>query len=276
MAYPRSMPASGRRRPRRPWAALGAVALAVALVCAVAAWRPWIIPVTETAAPADVPAAVVAPAALTLPGDPRILVFGDSWVYGSAAIVPTLGFAYRLAPLLGAEVVVDGVRGSGYLKPGIDGPAYGERIAMLDPELDPDLIIVEGTINDRRMPASGYRDAVTAAWDALAALYPDAPIVVMGPAPHVLPVEEAVARIDADLAELAALRGWWYISPLTEEWIAADNYGVVIDSGTGRNHPSTEGHRYLAVRVAEVLTAMSHGSDVAADAPAGTEVGVRR
>ncbi|GAB3604176.1 hypothetical protein GCM10027411_22520 [Microbacterium aureliae] len=248
----------------------------MALVCAVAAWRPWITPVAETAAPPEAPAAAIAPAALTLPENPRILVFGDSWVYGSAAIVPTLGFAYRLAPLLDAEVVVDGVRGSGYLKPGIDGPAYGERIAMLDAALDPDLIIVEGTINDRRMPVAGYRDAVTAAWDALSALYPAASIVVLGPAAHVLPVEEAVVRIDADLAELAALRGWWYISPIAEEWIGAGNYAHVIDSGAGRNHPSTEGHRYLAARVAEALAAIGHGSDVAADAPADTEVGVRR
>jgi lysophospholipase L1-like esterase len=276
MTYPLSMPASGRRRPRRSWAALGAVALAVALVCALAAWRPWITPTVDAASPTQAPIAAVAPAALALPENPRVLVFGDSWVYGSAAIVPTLGFAYRLGPMLDADVVVDGVRGSGYLKPGIDGPAYGERVAALDPALDPDLVIIEGTINDRRLPAEGYRDAVTAVWDAVVALYPEATIVVMGPAPHVLPVEDAIARIDADLAELAAARGWWYISPVAENWIVAENYLSVIDTGLGRNHPSTEGHRYLAARVAESLAAMSQGTDVAADAPVGTEVGVER
>ena len=141
-------------------------------------------------------AASVPPAPLVVEEGARVLVFGDSWVYGSAATVPTLGFAYRLADELGVETVVDGVRGSGYLKPGLDGPAYGERIAALDPALDPDLIIVEGSINDRRLYPAGYRDAVTAAWDALEARYPDAAIVILGPSPQVLPVESPTSAID--------------------------------------------------------------------------------
>ncbi len=172
-----------------------------------------------------------------------------------------------LGERLGWESTVDGVRGSGYLKPGLDGGSYGERIAALDPALDPDLVIVEGSINDRRLPAAGYRDAVTAAWDALAALYPDAAIVILGPAPQVLPVEETTARIDADLAALASARGWWYISPIAEEWITAENYAEVIDAGIGREHPSTIGHGYLATRVAEALAAMGRPTAVVADAP---------
>jgi lysophospholipase L1-like esterase len=189
-------------------------------------------------------------------------------VYGSAATVPTLGFAYRLADVLGVETVVDGVRGSGYLKPGIDGPAYGERIAALDPALDPDLIIVEGSINDRRLYPTGYRDAVTAAWDALDARYPDADIVILGPAPQVLPVEDATRAIDADLGELAAARGWWYISPITEGWITDANYLDVIDTGPiGRDHPSTDGHAYLAQRVGEAIARMEQQPAIVADAP---------
>ncbi len=215
----------------------------------------------------DAAPAVIAPAALALPEQPRVLVFGDSWTYGSAASLPTLGYAYVLGQRLDWQATVDGVRGSGYLKPGLDGGSYGERIAALDPALDPDLVIVEGSINDRRLPATGYRDAVTAAWDALAALYPEASIVILGPAPQVLPVEETTARIDADLADLAAARGWWYISPIADEWITTDNYAQVIDSGIGRDHPSTNGHAYLASRVAEALATMSESTGVVADAP---------
>ena len=202
-----------------------------------------------------------------------MLVFGDSWVYGSAATVPSLGFAYRLADELGVETIVNGVRGSGYLKPGIDGPAYGERIAALDPALDPDLIVIEGSINDRRLHPSGYRDAVTAAWDALAARYPEADIVILGPAPQVLPVEDATRAIDADLRALAGERGWWYISPIAEDWITDANYLYVIDIGPiGRNHPSDSGHAYLATRVAEALRAMSQPTDIVADAPHDDEL----
>lgn len=272
MTYPLCMHAPGGSRGRRPWLPLLGAALAVAIVCALGMWRPWIVPSAPVAAESvALPQAV--PAALELPGNARVLVFGDSWVYGSAATVPTLGFAYRLSEQLGWQGIVDGVRGSGYLKPGLDGGSYGERVAALDPSLDPDLIILEGSINDRRLPATGYRDAVTAVWDALKARYPDATIVILGPAPQVLPVEKATARIDADLAELAAARGWWYISPIAEGWITEANYLDVIDTGPiGRDHPSDAGHAYLAERVAEALDDMRAATEVVADAPLDEEI----
>lgn len=256
----------GRSRTRRPrWLLVGSLA-AVVLVCAVAVWRAWSAPAEPAAQIAQPQSPAVAPAPLSLPDAATVLVFGDSWTYGSAATVPTLGYAYVLGEAQGWNTVVDGVRGSGYLKPGIDGGSYGERIAQLDPSLEPDLVIVEGSINDRRLYPTGYRDAVTAAWDALAALYPEASFVILGPAPQVLPVQKATARIDRDLAELAAARGWWYISPIAEEWITPANYAAVIDSSDlGRDHPSTEGHAYLAQRVAAALEAMVATSTVTAD-----------
>jgi len=272
MTYPLSMHAPGGTRARKLWLPLVGATLAVAAVCAVAVLRPWGAP--EPVAPAAVAqgetavAASVPPAPLVLEEGARVLVFGDSWVYGSAATVPTLGFAYLLADELGVETVVDGVRGSGYLKPGLDGPAYGERIATLDPALDPDVILVEGSINDRKLYPAGYRDAVTAAWDALGARYPDAEIVILGPSPQVLPVQDATRRIDADLAELAGARGWWYISPIREDWITDANYLDVIDTGPiGRDHPSTGGHAYLADRVATAIERMEQQPAIVADAP---------
>ncbi|MFD4959407.1 SGNH/GDSL hydrolase family protein [Microbacterium sp. NPDC058389] len=266
------MHAPGRLRARRLWLPLAGVALAVAAVCAVAVVRPWgttepAVPATAAADDAGV-AASAPPAPLVIDDDASVLVFGDSWVYGSAATVPTLGFAYLLADELAVETVVDGVRGSGYLKPGIDGPAYGERIAALDPALDPDVIIVEGSINDRRAYPTGYRDAVTSAWDALQERFPDAEIVILGPAPQVLPVEEPTRAIDEDLAELASARGWWYISPIGEDWITEANYLDVIDTTeVGNDHPSTAGHAYLASRLADDLKRLEQQPALAADAP---------
>jgi len=240
--------------------------VAIALLLAVAAgvlgmWRPWTplpatAPVGAPVGGAGAPQEAVAPAPLTLPAHPKVLVFGDSWTFGSAATVPTLGYAYLLADLIDGETIVNGVRGSGYLKPGLDGPTFGERIAALDPALAPDLVIIQGSINDREQGVTGYREAVTAAWDALTATYPGAAIVVLGPAPHVLPVGEETARIDTDLGELAAARGWWYISPVAQHWITEQNYLDVIDVEVGRRHPSTEGHRYLAEKVAAALDEM--------------------
>ncbi len=266
MTYALRVSQPDARRPRRPRWPFAVLALAVVAVCALAAWRPWMPTVHAGVARAAGASAALPPEPLALPDDPRMLVFGDSWTYGSAASDPTLGYAYVLGRDLGWETVVDGVRGSGYLKPGIDGGSFGERIAALDPALRPDLVIVEGSINDRRLPAAGYREAVDAAWDDLAARFPQARVVILGPAPQVLPVEAATARIDDDLAALAAARGWWYISPIREAWITADNYARVIDSSDlGRDHPSTEGHAYLAERVGEALTALSAPRAVVAE-----------
>jgi len=81
-------------------------ALAVALTGSLGIARPWM-PPAETAPIAAAPGGI-SPAALTLPDDPTVLVFGDSWTYGSAATPPTLGYAYLLADLLHGTTVVDG------------------------------------------------------------------------------------------------------------------------------------------------------------------------
>lgn len=266
MTYPQRVPTRTALPRRRAAWAVSAVAIAAVAVVLAVAWRPWATPAGPAAASGRDAVVAVDAQPLSLPAQARVLVFGDSWTYGSAATDPSLGYAYVLSELTGWTTVVDGVRGSGYLKPGIDGPSFGDRIAALDPALDPDLVIVQGSINDRKQGAAGYRDAVDAAWDALAGTYPDARIVILGPTPQVLPVEAETARIDRDLADLAAARGWWYLSPLTEDWITDENYLDVIDTGPiGRNHPSTAGHAYLADRLADDLAAITEAPAVAAE-----------
>ncbi|MBF0816868.1 SGNH/GDSL hydrolase family protein [Microbacterium paludicola] len=241
-------------RPSRAAVALLVTAV-VAVLAAVAAGalRPWAAPVAEVQQ-ASAEQSVITPATIRLPEQPRVLVFGDSWTYGSAATPIHRGYAYVLAELLGGTTVVDGGRGSGYLRPGIDRPDFATRIAALDPSAAYDLIVIQGSINDRHSPAQGYGAAVNAAWDELVRIYPDTPVVVLGPAPQVLPVEPATARIDRDLASLAADRQWWYISPIRDQWITPENYATVIDtSELGRDHPSVAGHAYLAQRLAEAL-----------------------
>lgn len=250
---------------RRRRAALAAVGvLAVVVGVAVGVTRPWM-PPAETA-PVAAAENGISPAPLSLPEYPTVLVFGDSWTYGTAATRPTLGYAYVLADLIHGETLVDGVRGSGYQKPGIDGPTYGERIAGLDARIAPDAVIIQGSINDRREDPAGFPSAVNAAWEAMAAKYPDTTMIILGPAPHELPVGAATARIDHDLSALAASRGWWYISPVQDHWITEANYLHVIDVGVGRKHPSNAGHRYLAEKLAEALARLGDAPVTAADA----------
>ncbi|GAA2893478.1 SGNH/GDSL hydrolase family protein [Microbacterium esteraromaticum] len=249
------------RRRRTALAIAGALAVATSVALGIA--RPWL-PPAETA-PVAAAENGISPAALTLPEDPEVLIFGDSWTYGSAATVPTNGYAHRLAGLIDGDTVVRGVRGSGYQKPGIDGPDFLTRVAALEKWIDPDLIILQGSINDRRSDAAAYPAAVNAVWDAVVAKYPETPVVILGPAPHELPVAASTARIDRDLGSLAASRGWWYISPVQENWITDANYLQLIDVGAGRKHPTDAGHAYLADKVAGALERFSTAPVTAAD-----------
>src|SRR5690606_34836717 len=106
MTYSHPMPLHQPTR-RRRIALVVVGALAVALTGSLGIARPWM-PPAETAPIAAAPGGI-SPAALTLPDDPTVLVFGDSWTYGSAATPPTLGYAYLLADLLHGTTVVDGV-----------------------------------------------------------------------------------------------------------------------------------------------------------------------
>lgn len=186
--------------------------------------------------------------------DPSLLIFGDSWTYGLAASRPDGGYAYLTGELLGWDTTVDGENGSGYLRTGQHGGTYGPRAAQLDPVLDPDIVVVQGSINDRRQDLSRFRSAVDEAWNTFTRHYPDADIVVLGPAPHALPVEPGILRVEEMLRAAAADHHLPYISPLADEWITTANYDAVIDtSPEGNAHPSDAGHAYLAERLVDAL-----------------------
>ncbi|MFS0867964.1 SGNH/GDSL hydrolase family protein [Microbacterium sp. 179-B 1A2 NHS] len=250
-------------RRARTWG-LGALAAGVAAVVALSAWQPWSrTPAVETAASG---ASGIGAQPLSIPASADVLVFGDSWTYGSAATRPTDGYAYQLGEITDWDVTVDGVRGSGYMKPGRDGPDFGGRARVLDPAADYDLVIIQGSINDRLQGERGYRERVDATWDRFERTYPRAQFVIFGPTPHDLPVHEGTARIDHDLAAEAGERGWWYISPLAEGWITPENYLAMIDTGVGAKHPSDAGHTYLAEKLAQALRDRSATTD-AVEAP---------
>lgn len=195
-----------------------------------------------------------------------LLVFGDSWTFGLAATTVTGGYAYRTGQILGWATTVDGENGSGYLRAGQYGGYYGTRVAELDPDLEPDVVVVQGSINDREQPLSALPRAAKAVWSAVAATYPDAELVILGPAPSQLPVDERIAQIDDVLSDLALEQGLDYISPIDDAWITEQNYDAVIDTTpTGHNHPSDDGHAYLA----EKLVSELQGTETAAQVAAG-------
>lgn len=194
-----------------------------------------------------------------------LLVFGDSWTFGLAATTVTGGYAYRTGQILGWATTVDGENGSGYLRAGQYGGYYGTRVAELDPDLEPDVVVIQGSINDRQQPLSALPRAARAVWSAVEATYPDAELVILGPAPSQLPVDESIAKIDDVLSDLADEEGLDYISPIDDEWITEGNYDAVIDaSPTGHNHPSDDGHAFLAEQLVSELQVTDTAARIAA------------
>ncbi|HLT67676.1 MAG TPA: SGNH/GDSL hydrolase family protein [Microbacterium sp.] len=183
---------------------------------------------------------------------PAMLVFGDSWTHGLAATDAAHAYPHLTGEILGWDVTALGENGSGYLHPGELGGFYGTRVAELDPKLSPDVIVVQGSINDRGEPVSALPRAARAVWNVFERTYPDANLVVLGPAPNTLPLDESIAKIDDVLADAAASEGIDYISPIAEGWFSDDNIEAYIDAGAAY-HPSNAGHAYLAERLAADL-----------------------
>ena len=210
----------------------GAVALAVAPVVR-----------GPSEARSSVPEAVY-----SMPARPRLLILGDSYTEGYAASPPSKGYAVLVGESLGWPTDVDGVGGTGftYGGPGGGDDDYVTRIEryVASSRFDPNVIVLEGSQNDYRSVGAITGRVVTAV-KTLRAAYPEARIVLFGPAAPE-PLMSQLGPIDrADRAAADELR-IPYISPYQGQWFTTDNtatYG--FEDGA---HLNTAGHAYLAKR----------------------------
>lgn len=184
----------------------------------------------------------------TVPAEPRLLVFGDSYTQGFAADPEDTGYAYLVGKSLGWRTEVDGVGGTGYTYGGPNGAQndYGTRIRAYigSSSFDPNVIVLEGSQNDYRS-VSTITKAVVADVELLRKAYPDARIVLFGPAAP-QPLLSQLGPIDAADQAAADRLGIPYISAYQENWLTTANtkqYGF-----TDGSHLNSAGHAYLAKR----------------------------
>lgn len=187
----------------------------------------------------------------------KVAFWGDSWTGGAGANKPTDGYAYVASDRMEWDSRVIGVGGTGYLNPGVEKiGTYEQRAAKLDVDPTVRLLVVQGSINDQIMDLAGHYGAVESTLEMLRVKFPSAQIVLLGPVPSTIPANPNLTVIDGNLFDVAAEQKLPYISPIAEGWLTADNYAEMINEKAA-NHPSTEGHAYLAGKVIDALTARS-------------------
>lgn len=172
-----------------------------------------------------------------------VVVLGDSYTAGSDMGGGNgTGWPVAFAEATGWTVALNAVGGSGYIQPGATLPSFAERV----PEViaaAPDVVIVEGGLNDASYPPEDVTAAASAQWSALQAGLPDARIVVVGPFNPT--GAENVAVLNESLRAAAESAGLTYIDALP--WMDA------IEIGSDGIHPTDAGHAVIAENMIAAL-----------------------
>lgn len=168
----------------------------------------------------------------------RVAVIGDSWSQGYRLDAPQGSWPAQLP----GRVWVDGFAGSGFSLTASPcaGVSYAERTA---PALatDPDLVVVQGGLNDHDMPTEQVRAGANEVLAALAGR----PVVLVGPAAAPRRAARA-AVVDRVLAEVADDAGVPYVR--TYDW--------ELDYLPDRLHLTAAGHADFGRRVAAAIEAL--------------------
>ena len=190
---------------------------------------------------------------ITLPPAATAAFIGDSWTEGYSADPKTGGYAYLTGALMGWTTEVFGAAGTGYTI-GKDGvPPYPERIRSLPVNPATQIVILQGSTNDLSQSALG-QDLGQAAGEAVAAVrsqFPGAALAMFGPCSTTGIADPRTSKIDKQLAVAAMRAKLHYVSCFRQKWVNAETVNMVMNPRT--EHPSTEGHRYLADKLSAAL-----------------------
>lgn len=209
---------------------------------AVATYTPQAFPTSSPAAPA---------VKLALPDDPSVLVLGDSFSLGVGAEPRSRGYVNLLADEMGwADVTVDGAGATGFVADNKGrSPTYEERLRdrITSSGPAPDLVILQGAVNDTSATNDEMRSAVTGTLSSIHEAWPDTDIVVTAPISY-----RSFARIEAAMVSALSGEGVVYLNDGTPRaWLPQSPALHAEDTW----HPSTKGHARIAEAMAEALQA---------------------
>lgn len=218
---------------------------------------------TSAARPATSPAPVrttvpAAPAAATAapPAAPQVhslTVIGDSWTYGQGA-TNLRGYAVLAAEQLGWQYHGLGVWGSGYTQVG-GGSTFDQRVDAAA-ATHPDVLVVEGSLNERNTPVDTLAAAANATLAHLRAQAdPTTRILILGATYSPGTPNATIDSINATIRQAAARSGLQFLDPAAANWIDAGNAALWHDP----DHPNDAGHQVVASRFESVLRTLVSG-----------------
>ena len=253
-------------RVRDPLKIVGIVAVVLALVAVgvgVAA---------KTSRPADdyvssyTPVIQTAPERIkiTVPANPRLLIVGDSYSAGTGATDPAKSWANTVGQRLGWDYRVDAIGGTGWTWGGGeigDGPdRFPERIQRdgADNSFEPNIVFIQGGQNDYRSGAAGISNAVRDSIDIARVEWPDAQVVIFGPAAP-MPLGAELSGINSAVRRGAFMARAGMID--ATGWLTRENSGQF--AAPDGSHVNDAGHAFLAEKFLEEFAVIG-GPPVAA------------
>jgi lysophospholipase L1-like esterase len=197
------------------------------------------------------PHKTIAPVApLELPDDPAVLMFGDSFILGHG-IENTRKPAYPeiLADSMGwTNVRLNAVAGTGFAAASTEGP-YPERLKAMGDDFTPDLVILQGSVNDIKPGIPAVRAGITDVLSQISTRWPSAQVVLITPMTGVLNYEALAS------AYKGPALGKAHVIDATgpESWLPLDKPELRT---ADTFHPSAPGHEAIAAGLQAALEAM--------------------
>ncbi|NYJ08978.1 SGNH/GDSL hydrolase family protein [Petropleomorpha daqingensis] len=240
------MPGQRLRPPRSRLLAAVAVVLAAAAAVLVATGVP------GGAAPSPTPP----PAIHLVAGKPLVAFLGDSWTAGVGA-TGRRGYVVRTVERLGWGYANFGVGGSGYSVPGPHHSLFAQRIPQLV-ALHPDLVVVQGSLNERHSTPEALGPAArTTLAELKAALPPGTPVLVVGACYNPGTADPTIDWINAGVSRAAAAAELPFVDPAAAGWLDPHDPGLWFDT----IHPDDRGHQRFADALAPLLRDLARDRD---------------
>jgi len=240
----RVVPGQRLRAPRSRLLAAVAVVLAATAAVLVATGVP------GGAAPAPTPP----PATHLVAGQPLVAFLGDSWTAGVGA-TDRRGYVVRTAERLGWGYANLGVGGSGYSVPGPHHSLFAQRIPQLV-ALHPDVVVVQGSLNERHSTPGRLGPAAQATLAQLtAALPPGTPVLVVGACYNPGTADPTIDWINREVSRAATEAGLPFVDPAAAGWLDPHDPGLWSDT----IHPDDRGHQLFADALAPLLQDVARG-----------------